>query len=294
MDLGVSPNPGLWYVLSALGDHPSVRVGHTLTYIPSHGGHSGKVYVIGGANPNSTFGETYVLNLATFSWDICDHPGLKPRYEHSAFIPASQSESIYVFGGANQSGNHSDVQVYDSVARTWSVVTPDGIGPSPRTYHNATACGDRFVVYSGGQSAADPVGDRQVYCYDATSNIWSTLNIRGDSPKPRQGHLVVSVGNRIIIHGGMSGPTFYDDLHILDLGKSCWTKVKQKRGFPSARAAHSGVVLGTDLYIFGGMNRDGALDDLYRLDTGLCEYWSILRTCSSMFKQHFEMLSILN
>lgn len=270
LDLGVSPNPGLWYVMSALGDHPSVRVGHTLTYIPSSSGHSGKVYVIGGANPSTTFGEVYVLNLETFSWDTCDHPGLKPRYEHSAFVSSSDPEKIYVFGGADQSHNHGDIQVYDTRARSWSVVTPGGTPPSPRTYHNAVCRGDHFIVYSGGQSGSDPVGDRQIHCYSIAENLWSMLTVHGDSPKPRHGHLVATIGSKVIVHGGMSGSTFYDDLHVLDLDRCCWIKIKQKKGSPSARAAHSGAVLGKDLYIFGGMNREGALDDFYKLDTGQC------------------------
>ena len=76
-DKTTSPNPGLWYVVSALGECPSQRVGHTATYMPGPDGHGGHVYVIGGANPSGPFSDTYVLNLDTLSWDILDAPGLK-------------------------------------------------------------------------------------------------------------------------------------------------------------------------------------------------------------------------
>ena len=65
----------------------------------------------------------------------------------------------------------------------------------------------------------------------------------------------------------MSGPAFYDDLHVLDLDASNWRSVKQKKGQPPARAAHGSCVYGTALYIFGGMNRVGALDDTWKFDT---------------------------
>jgi len=116
------------------------------------------------------------------------------------------------------------------------------------------------------------VGDRQTYTFDASSHTWATLNaLQGDTPKPRLGHLMVAVGKRMFLHGGMSGSTFYDDLHILDLSRGAcgaWVSLRQKKGQPSARAGHGGFVSGTDVYVYGGMNRDGALDDLYKLDTG--------------------------
>ena len=267
LDKETCPNTKLWYVLSALGDCPSVRVGHTCSFVPGPEGQDGKIYVIGGANPSGPFAEVYVLDLETFSWDTIDAPGFKARYEHSAFVPQGDPSKIYVFGGADQSGNHNDIQVLDTENKSWDVISPSGSPPSPRTYHTTVCVGDRFIVYSGGHQGSDPVGDRQVHCFDATSCSWSTLNVRGDPPKPRHGHIAQAIGNKVYLHGGMSGPAFYDDLHILDLDSSTWRSVKEKKGYPPARAAHGSCVHGTTLYIFGGMNRDGAQDDTWKLDT---------------------------
>ncbi len=261
------PNPKLWYVLSCVGDSPTARVGHTCTFIPGPENSDGKVYVIGGANPSGSFSDVYVLDLATFSWDTVDAPGFKARYEHAAFVPKSQPNKIYIFGGADQSGNQNDLQVLDTVSKTWSTLRPTGAAPSPRTYHTTACAGDRFVVYSGGHQGSDPVGDRQVHSFDAVTCTWSTLTVRGDSPKPRHGHITQAVGSKIYVHGGMAGPTFYDDLHVLDPDSLTWRSVKQKRGRPAARAAHGSCVHGSCLLIFGGMNREGALDDAWSLNT---------------------------
>ncbi|ELU01582.1 hypothetical protein CAPTEDRAFT_122343 [Capitella teleta] len=263
----MAPNPDLWYVLSAFGDFPSMRVGHSCSYVPGPEGHGGRVYVIGGANPSGTFAETHFLDLDTFTWDSVDSVRLKPRYEHAAFIPRSKPSKVYIFGGADQGGNNNDIQVYDTVSQTWSAVSVGGTSPSARTYHTTACLGDQLIVYSGGQSGSDPVGDRQVHCFDAAQHEWSNLKVQGDSPKPRHGHLVIAVGTKILIHGGMSGTTFYDDLYVLDVSKRMWSTIKQKKVFPSARAAHGAFVLDTDVYVFGGMNRDGALHDMYKLDT---------------------------
>ena len=262
------PNTKLWYVISAIGESPSVRVGHTCSYIPGPEGTDGKIYVIGGANPSGPFQETYVLDLSTFTWDTLDSTVFKARYEHSAFTPKSQPNKIYVFGGADQGGNHNDIQVLDTSTKTWSTVTTNGTPPSARTYHLTVCVEDRFIVYSGGHQASDPVGDRQVHCFDTLTSTWSTLNVRGDPPKPRHGHTGSVVGHKIYFHGGMSGQAFYDDLHVLDLDTVTWKAIKQKKVHPSPRAAHASCTLGTDIYVFGGMNRDGALDDMWKFDTG--------------------------
>lgn len=262
------PNTGLWYVLSALGDSPSIRVGHTCTHVKGlSDGDNGKLYVIGGANPSGAFCDTFVLDLNTMLWDIVDYPGFRARYEHAAFVPQSEPEKIFVFGGADPTGNMNDIQVLDTATNSWSTPNITGTLPTPRTYHTTAVVGDKFIVYSGGHSGPDPVGDRQVHCFDVKTSAWSILPVKGDSPKPRHGHVMVAVGNRLFIHGGMAGSAFYDDFHLMDLDKMSWSNIRRKKVTPQARAAHSGVAVGKDIYIFGGMSREGALDDLYKCDT---------------------------
>ena len=264
------PKPELWYVMPGLGDCPSLRVGHSCSFIRGkHEGDNGQLYIIGGANPSGPFCDAYVLDLNTLNWDFIDSPGFRARYEHSAFVLESQPTKIYIFGGADQTGNMNDVQILDTETHTWSSVTAKGKPPSERTYHtNSAVVGDKFIVYSGGHCGADPVGDRQVHAFDAKTHSWEVLSVRGDSPKPRHGHVVVAVGNKVYVHGGMSGQNFYHDMHVLNIDKMTWSDVKRsKKVFPSARAGHGGIAIGTNIYIFGGMNRDGAIDELYKFDT---------------------------
>lgn len=281
------PNSSLWYVLSGLGECPSMRVGQSCSYVPGkHETDNGHLYIIGGANPSGPFCDTYVLDLNTFRWDFIDSPGFRARYEHAAFTPASQPSKIYIFGGADQTGNMNDIQVLDTNTNSWSSVAVSGNPPTERTYHSsAVVIGDKFFVYGGGHCGSDPVTDRQVHTFDTKTHTWETLNVKGDSPKPRHGHVVVAMDNKVFVHGGMSGPNFYNDLHMLNLDKLTWSDVKRKKVFPSARAGHSGVAIGTIMYIFGGMNRDGALDETWRFDT--CKY---LQTESVEGRTSFSIL----
>lgn len=275
----VCPSAGFWYVVSAVGECPTMRVGHTCTFIKSvNEGDNGKLYIIGGANPSGSFCDTFTLDLNTLSWDTLESSGFKARYEHAAFVPSCRPRSIYIFGGADQGGNMNDVQVLDTERNVWNTLTVGGTPPCPRTFHTSAVVGDKFIVFSGGQSMADPVGDRQVHCFNAADDTWSVLNVKGDAPKSRHGHVMVSVENKVYVHGGMAGTNFFNDLHCLDLDKNLWSHVRGKRVYPSARAGHGGVASGSRFYIFGGMNRDGALHDTFIFDTGE-SIWDIMEHC---------------
>ena len=47
---------------------------------------------------------------------------------------------------------------------------------------------------------------------------WTTPTTTGTPPTPRQGHIVAVIGNRMFVHGGMSGQQIFNDWHILNLG----------------------------------------------------------------------------
>lgn len=47
----------------------------------------------------------------THQWDLANSEGLLPRYEHASFVPSCAPHTIWVFGGADQSGNRNCLQV---------------------------------------------------------------------------------------------------------------------------------------------------------------------------------------
>lgn len=56
-------------------------------------------------------------------------------------------------------------------------------------------------------------------CSVAATCTWSQPDTRGDPPSPRHGHVMVAVGTKLLIHGGLAGDVFYDDLFCIDTGK---------------------------------------------------------------------------
>ncbi|KAM6986976.1 rab9 effector protein with kelch motifs isoform 1-T1 [Aplochiton taeniatus] len=262
------PRQGIWYALIPRGGGPGVSVGHTCTYIPStEAGLKGKVLITGGANPNGSFAETNVINLDSHEWDIPQWEGLDARYEHCSFVPQSCPQSLWVFAGALQSGNRNciqNLQLTDSAPR-WMNVETKGTPPCPRTYHtNSAIIGDKLYVFSGGEAGTTPVSDSKLHVFCTGSSTWSQPDTQGKAPPARHGHVIVVVGSKVYIHGGMAGDRFYSDLYSLEISSMKWEKVQAKGDVPPGVAGHSAVTLGKSIYVFGGMSSEGAVNTMYR------------------------------
>ncbi|KAL0965489.1 hypothetical protein UPYG_G00281940 [Umbra pygmaea] len=273
-----TPREGLWYGLIPTGGGPGVSVGHTCTYFPSENGGKGKILIVGGANPNGSFSASHVINLDRYGWDIPEWEGLEARYEHCSFVPVSYPQSLWVFAGAQQSGNLDSVQNLQLTdGGPWKNVQVNGMPPCPRTYHTNSACvGDRLFVFSGGDSGATPVSDTKLHVFDTVSHTWSQPNTQGRHPPVRHGHVMIAVGTKLYIHGGMAGEKLHSDMYALDTGNMRWEKVQAKGDIPPGVAAHSAVALVKYIYIFGGMTSEGASNAMYRFQCDK-KHWTLLK-----------------
>ncbi|XP_063000593.1 rab9 effector protein with kelch motifs [Elgaria multicarinata webbii] len=264
---GQSPEGASWYSLLPLGESPCARVGQTALYLPplDPGSRKGKILIVGGANPNGSFSDSYFIDLDAHSWTAPVWKGLFPRYEHAAFIPASRPTSLWVFGGSSETGNRNCVQVLDLGTGTWESPKVSGTPPSPRTFHTSSAAiGDRLYVFGGGEKGADPVKDQQLHVFDAATLSWSQPEVHGHPPAPRHGHAMVAVHNRLFVHGGLASDTFYGDLFSVDITDMKWETLPAAGSVPGGRAAHAAAAFRDHLYIFGGMDPTGALNTMYK------------------------------
>ncbi|XP_072421782.1 rab9 effector protein with kelch motifs isoform X1 [Chiloscyllium punctatum] len=271
------------YTLVPRGETPDVRVGHTLTFVPDTS-EEGKVIIVGGANPNGSFSDSHVLDLGKLEWDVPEWKGLLPRYEHSSFISASKPGDLWLFGGADEYSNRNCVQVLNFETGLWISPTINGTPPTPRTCHGSTAAiGDCLYVFGGGDKGAEPVQDTQLYVFDKATLGWSQQSTEGNPPAPRHGHVMIAVGSKLFIHGGLSGDTFFNDMHVIDTAavNMRWKKIKMKGDIPKGCAAHSAIFHGKNIFIFGGMDVTGALNTMYKyhIETSrwtLLEFGSLL------------------
>lgn len=276
------PQSRQWYVVVPTGAGPAVSVGHTCTFLPSSDAGKGRIVIVGGANPEGSFSDSYMINLDTHEWDIPDWVGLQARYEHCSFVPESDPHSLWVFAGAEKNGNRNCVQVLRTSADAegrglWQTVQVRGVAPTVRTYHTSSACvGDRLYVFSGGDAGASPVTDPQLHVFDTVSVTWLQPESRGTPPAARHGHVITAVGSNIYIHGGMAGEKFHSDMFLLNTEMMKWEKVRAKGDVPPGVAAHSSVTFRKNIFIFGGMTADGATNTMYKFQCDK-QRWTLLR-----------------
>ncbi|XP_051022622.1 rab9 effector protein with kelch motifs [Acomys russatus] len=278
LEPGDKPRKATWYTLSRPGDRPCPRVGHSCSYFhPVGDAKRGKVFIVGGANPNQSFSDVHSMDLETLQWNTATREGLLPRYEHASFIPSCTPHSIWVFGGADQSGNRNCLQVLDPETRTWSTPEVTGDPPSPRTFHTSSAAiGDQLFVFGGGERGAQPVQDMKLHVFDANALTWSQPETHGSPPSPRHGHVMVAAETKLFIHGGLAGDKFFDDLYCIDITNMNWQKLGPTGAAPAGCAAHSAVAVGRHVYVFGGMTATGVLNTMYRYDTEM-QHWTLLQ-----------------
>jgi hypothetical protein len=193
------------------------------------------------------------------------------RYEHCGLYLASLDRA-YFLCGAKPDGNLNDVVFFSCSSRTWTAANAAGKAPCARTYHTGAAIGNRIFVCGGGLQGSEPVPDMAVHVLDCDALKWSQLRVNGVAPQPRLGHTVVAFEHLLVVFGGMSGSTFFEDVSVLDTVSMTWSVpkgVKAPGGL--ARSGHAAAVIGNTMYVFGGLgvNASGALsalDDLLALD----------------------------
>uniref|UniRef100_A0A8C4Q5I6 Rab9 effector protein with kelch motifs n=1 Tax=Eptatretus burgeri TaxID=7764 RepID=A0A8C4Q5I6_EPTBU len=230
----------MMYSLQPQGKLPGARVGHTCSYIPSsEHGELGKLAVVGGAHPHGNITETILLDLDKHTWCHPAWHGLKHRYEHTSFLLPKDNKHLWVFGGANTSSNLNSMQFLDVETR--------GVPPSPRTCHGAAALvGDRLFLWGGGEKGSAPVRDPKLHVFDTVSHTWSQPHTSGNPPQPRQGHTMVAVESKVLIHGGMG--CFFSSESM------AWSEILTEGDVPQGVASHSAVSFGSLVYMFGGIS----------------------------------------
>ncbi|XP_027800170.2 rab9 effector protein with kelch motifs isoform X2 [Marmota flaviventris] len=241
LEPGDKPRKATWYTLTPPGDSPCARVGHSCSYLPPVGdAKRGKVVIVGGANPNRSFSDVYTMNLGTHQWDLATYGGLLPRYEHASFIPSCTPGSIWVFGGADHSGNRNCLQVLNLDTLTWSQPETFGSPPSPRHGHMMVAAGTKLFIHGG--LAGDKFFD-DFHCIDTSDMKWQKLSPTGVAPAGCAAHSAVTLGKHIYVFGGMTPTGALDKMYQYHIEKQLWSLLKFDTLLPPGRLDHSMCII---------------------------------------------------
>ena len=103
---------------------------------------------------------------------------------------------------------------------------------------------------------------------DVVSKIWLQLKPMGELPSLRHGHTAVSVGDKMLVFGGVEGwvGSGKNDLWEYSTKKNTWKQLEPRGRLPAGRYGHTAVSVGDKMLVCGGQKSDG------KIATDLWEY----------------------
>ena len=261
------------------------------------------LYIIGGNCGGRYLADTWALNLENLIWR-CVYTGKSPAAQkitqstdaeiapggdteaeektalvaQPVFSPVAGHAAVHWNGNVLSIGGHSKaknaielpVHLLDTQTGTWSRLEPTfsadaGIAPGPRGSHTATVVGTKAYVFGGEDSKRKSIDE--LWSLDLSTMEWDRPATSGITPSARSAHTACAFRNRyIVIFGGGSVATCFDDLVILDTQTMEWIRPETEGPIPPPRAGHASAVLGSTLYIVGGGNNARGCADMYALD----------------------------
>jgi hypothetical protein len=274
--------PPAWSAIVAGGTSPGPHGGHSAIYDPD----SERMILFGG-DGTSMISDTNVwaLSLAgAEEWSLLLPAGPTPtgRLVRSAIYDPPR-DRVLTFGGQDEAGEfNNDVWALPLSGQwPWTLLTPAGAPPSPRTNQSVIydPARERMVLF-GGCTISSYYKD--VWTLDlAGPPAWQAMTPQGTAPSPRAGHVAIydPVGDCMVVFGGLSGGSFVADVWTLSLSSpAAWTQLAPTGTAPHGRTDCTAIYdpVRTRMVVFGG--RDGSLEynDVWALSLAGTPTWTRL------------------
>ncbi|KAE8684252.1 Galactose oxidase/kelch repeat superfamily protein, putative isoform 2 [Hibiscus syriacus] len=275
----------MWLYPKVSGFNPSERWGHSACYS------NGVVYVFGGCCGGLHLSDVLMLNLNTMVWKTMETTGQGPgpRDSHSVALVGTK---MMVFGGTNGSRKVNDLHVLDLMSKEWTRAECNGAAPSPRESHTATLIGDDKVVIFGGSGEGGANYLCDLHVLDLRTMRWTSPQVRGHIPVPRDSHSAVAIGNKLVVYGGDCGDRYHGDVDIFDMDTSTWSRLAVQGSLPGVRAGHAAVTIGAKVFVIGGVGDKHYYNDVWVLDLNACR-WTQLYICGQQPQGRFSHTAVL-
>ncbi|RID64427.1 hypothetical protein BRARA_E03367 [Brassica rapa] len=284
-----------WTAPQTSGQRPKARYEHGAAVIQD------KMYIYGGNHNGRYLGDLHVLDLKSWTWsrvetkvateseEISPTFLLSPCAGHS-LIP--WDNKLLSIGGHTKDHSESmQVKVFDTHTSTWSMFKTYGKPPVSRGGQSVTVVGKTLVIFGGQDAKRSLLNDLHVL--DLETMTWDEIDALGVSPSPRSDHAAAVHAERyLLIFGGGSHATCFDDLHVLDLQTMEWSRPAQQGEVPTPRSGHAGVTIGENWFIVGGGdNKSGASESVVLNMSTLT--WSVVASVQGRVPLASEGLSLV-
>ncbi|GFZ02978.1 acyl-CoA binding protein 4 [Actinidia rufa] len=239
-------------------------------------------------------GKIYILlkvfDLQTSTWLTLKIYG-KPPVSRGGQSVTLIGTNLVVFGGQDAKRSLlNDLHILDLETMTWDEI--DAV--------HAPHCASRLKSLRPAHNSSTWVRHNHFDengCDCGHSVLLSATSVMesrcGVPPSPRSDHAAAVHAERyLLIFGGGSHATCFNDLHVLDLQAMEWSRPTQQGKIPSPRAGHSGVAVGENWFIVGGGDNRSGVSETVVLNMSTL-VWSVVTTVQGRVPLASEGLSLV-
>ncbi|MBA0816848.1 hypothetical protein Gohar_001466 [Gossypium harknessii] len=284
-----------WTSPPITGQRPKGRYEHAAAVVED------KMYIYGGNHNGRYLSDLHVLDLRSCTWSKVEAKvesksvetpspvNITPSAGHS-LIPW-ENKLLSIAGHTKDPSETLQVKAFDLQIGTWSMLNTYGKPPVSRGGQSVTLVGTTLVIFGGQDAKQTLLND--LHILDLETLTWDEIDAVGVPPSPRSGHAAAVHAERyLLIFGGGSHATCFNDLHVLDLQTMEWSRPTQQGEIPVPRAGHAGVTVGENWFIVGGGdNKSGASETVVLNMSTLA--WSVVTSVEGRVPLASEGLSLV-
>ncbi|XP_071701077.1 acyl-CoA-binding domain-containing protein 4-like [Rutidosis leptorrhynchoides] len=280
-----------WVAPTVSGPRPKPRYEHAAAVIDD------KMYIFGGNHNGRYLNDLQTLDLRNWTWSKVEAkansetPLAITSCAGHSLIPWEGNKLISIAGHSKDPSDVVNVKAFDLQTYTWSTMKTYGKPPVSRGGQSVTLVGSTLVIFGGQDRNRTLLND--LHILDLETMTWDEIDTIGVSPSPRSDHAAAVHAERyLLIFGGGTHATCFNDLHVLDLKTMEWSRPSQQGEIPSPRAGHAGVTVGESWFIVGGGDNKSGVSETVVLNMSTLS-WSVVTTVEGRVPLASEGLSLV-
>ncbi|KAL4202697.1 hypothetical protein AMTRI_Chr02g264920 [Amborella trichopoda] len=282
-----------WVSPSVSGQRPKPRYEHGAAIVQD------EMYIFGGNHNGRYLNDLQVLDLKTLMWSKVEAKFATESQESPMTLPPCAGHSLIAWGNklisiAGHSKDPSEtvtVREFDIQTSTWSFLKTYGKAPVSRGGQSVTLVGSSLVIFGGEDPKRSLLND--LHILDLETMTWDEIDAVGGPPSPRSDHAAAVHAERyLLIFGGGSHATCFNDLHVLDMQSMEWSRPTLQGAIPTPRAGHASVTVGENWFIVGGGDNQSGVSETVVLNMSTL-VWSVVTSVQGRVPLASEGLSLV-
>ncbi|GJM87473.1 hypothetical protein PR202_ga03432 [Eleusine coracana subsp. coracana] len=290
-EVGLAAAPYDQWLLFSPADgspRPSARYKHAAEVVQD------KLYVVGGSRNGRSLSDVQVFDFKTLMWSALNPTRDQNQLNHENNdtdqpFPALAGHSLVkwknnlvVIAGNIRSPsalNKVSVWLIDVETNSWSALDTYGKVPIARSGQSVSLLGSQLIMFGGEDHKRRLLND--LHILDLETMMWEEVKTAKGGPAARYDHSAALYADQyLLIFGGSSHSTCFNDLYLLDLQTMEWSRPDTQGAHISPRSGHAGTMMDENWYIVGGGdNASGSTDTIVM--NGSKFVWSVVTSVSA-------------